>query len=528
MGRKASVSFAGRLALLAGMALLSACSGAPARPVYDTLAVLQDRDVEGLDPHTAGSVWQTQTVLANLYEGLVGLDAGMRVQPALALQWANPDDLTLELRLRPGVTFHDGSPLTASDVAYSLDRARSHPRSVLHATLANVSSVEVAQEDRIRIHTLEPDASFVSRLREVAVLSRRCVEAAGPDGLERTSCGTGAYRLQAHAPGLGVDLVRFEGHWAGPPAIPKARFLARSYGDPSLESLLTAGTRVVFFTRPGTPLFERAQREAVLHLGSGLGVSYLGFDLRHPENPAITLQDGSHRNPFLDRRVRQAVALAIDHDDVNRRVYDGRALIASQLVPGVVFGFDRSLPAPRQDLAAARELLAQTPFRDGFRVRLDVRRMMMRYAAPLPEHLKGLGIEVQLELLEEEEFFRRLGAGEAALYVLRFSCRSGDAQELLDKWVHSKGGGSGLGTANHSYDRSPLPGLDAEIDEARRELLPQRRLTLLGRILARVNEERLAVPLLQDQDLTFASPEVEWHPRADTFRIIREARFRSE
>jgi peptide/nickel transport system substrate-binding protein len=515
-----------RVAVLLVAATLASCRSEPPPPALDTLAVLHERDVEGLDPHTAGTVWQTQTVLANIYEGLVALDAGMRVVPALAGEWTNPDDVTLEFRLRPGVRFHDGSALTSEDVAWSFERARTHPRSVLRAAVADVVSVEQLGPDRVRMRTARPDAALVARLRDVTVLSKSCVARVGDAGLETVSCGTGAYRLASHTPGLGVDLERFDGHWAGQPAIPRARFLARTWGDPSLATLLSPTTRVAFFVRPATPLFERAQQEAVLHRGSGLGVSYLAFDLHGPQTAGVTLPDGRHTNPFLDVRVRKAIALAIDHGELNRRIYEGRAQVATQLVPGVVYGFDRDVPEPRHDLAEARRLLAQTPYRDGFEVELDTRRMMLRYGEPVRDHLTALGLRVKLNLLEEDEFFRKVEGGRSSLFVLRFSCRSGDAQELLDKWVHSEAPAQGLGIANHAWDQCPLPELDAQIDAARRELRPQERLLAMNRILRRLNEEQLAVPLLQDVDLTFASPEVDWKPRADTFRIIREARFR--
>jgi peptide/nickel transport system substrate-binding protein len=366
----------------------------------------------------------------------------------------------------------------------------------------------------------------VSRLREVAIVSRTCWEHSGEAGLESTSCGSGAYRLARHTAGVGVDLDAFPEHWGGAPAIPHARFLARSYGDPALPALVTEKTRFVFFVRPRTALFAQAAKEAVLHRGSGLGVSYLGFDLRGDTTPAVTLPDGSHRNPFRDPRVREALALAIDHDDLNRRVYDGQAVVATQLVPGVVYGFDRAVPPPQRDLTRARALLAEAGFPRGFRVELDARQMMLRYGDPLRDHLAALGLDVKLNMLAEDEFFARVRGGRSSLFVLRFSCRSGDAQELLDKWVHSKGkGAGGLGSANFSYDEAP-PDLDATIDAARHELAPRERTEKLKAVLGRVNREHLAVPLLQDQDLTFASPEVEWHPRADTFRIVREARFR--
>src|SRR4051812_22974868 len=89
--------------LLAVVVPATAC--APRETPPDTLVIAADRDVEGLDPHTSGQVLQTQTVLANLYEGLVTFDAQMSLVPALALSWSNPDELTWDFQIRTGVPF---------------------------------------------------------------------------------------------------------------------------------------------------------------------------------------------------------------------------------------------------------------------------------------------------------------------------------------------------------------------------------------------------------------------------------------
>ena len=91
------------------LAILALAGSSCRRGTPDTLYVLADRDVEGLDPHASGGVFQTQNLLANVYEGLVARDRDMRLVPALAVSWSNPDDRTWDFVLRPGVRFHDGS-----------------------------------------------------------------------------------------------------------------------------------------------------------------------------------------------------------------------------------------------------------------------------------------------------------------------------------------------------------------------------------------------------------------------------------
>src|SRR5690242_4993028 len=98
-------------AALLALALLAACARPAPRP--DTLVVLGDMDIEGLDPHLSGAVWQTLNVLLNLYEPLVTADAQMSLAPALAVSWSNPDERTWVFQLRQGVSFHTGGVLDA-------------------------------------------------------------------------------------------------------------------------------------------------------------------------------------------------------------------------------------------------------------------------------------------------------------------------------------------------------------------------------------------------------------------------------
>src|SRR5262245_56681486 len=120
------------VALVCVAVLAPACARRAPRP--DTLVVLADMDVEGLDPHLSGAIWQTLNVLFNLYEPLVTADPQMSLAPGLAVAWSNPDERTWVFQLRQGVPFHTGGVLDAEDVVFSLLRARDHQRSAFRAS----------------------------------------------------------------------------------------------------------------------------------------------------------------------------------------------------------------------------------------------------------------------------------------------------------------------------------------------------------------------------------------------------------
>ncbi|MEO6324398.1 MAG: ABC transporter substrate-binding protein [Thermoanaerobaculia bacterium] len=511
------------LALLTALAIAAgACARRQAAP--DMLVIASERDVEGLDPHTAGQVLQTQTVLANVYEGLVTFDPQMSLVPALALSWTNPDELTWDFQIRGAVPFQSGGLLEGDDVVFSLQRARDNPRSVLRGALAHVTEIRALAHDRVRVVTSRADASLISRLRQVFIVSRRFMAANGEGALAARSAGTGPYRVASRREGETIDLTRFDEYWRGTPAIPKARFVARSFGEAALAAQVPPTGRLLFRLKPGTPAAQAG--ENVRYATPGLGVQYLSFDLRRRTSPRVRLRAGQSGNPFLDGRVREAVALVLDHPRLLREAAGEDGFTPTQLVPPDVFGFDPSIAAPRRNRDEARRLMASSDFAAGFDVELDLRPLNTAMAPALVRDLAELGILVSPNILPDKEFFGRLASGDSSLCILRFFCWTGDAQKILDDVFHSRDRSTGLGEFNFAYESNPVPGIDAEIEASRSASAPAVRLNLLQQAMRRVVVSRLAIPLLQDKDVTYAPPDLEWTPREDGFRLVFEARFK--
>ena len=172
-----------------------------------------------------------------------------------------------------------------------------------------------------------------------------------------------------------------------------------------LQSQLGPRTRVVSRPAGHVQLRPRPARVRAQPQESGLGVGFVGFDLRGPETPAVTpCPTAAVGDPFLDRRVREAVALAVGPAlRSSQAMYGGDAVVAAQFVPGVVFGFDRGVPAPvPRPSAAARQLLAWTPFARGLRGAPGRAQHHGALRRALRASLAGAGITVKPELLEDE------------------------------------------------------------------------------------------------------------------------------
>ncbi|MEO6326137.1 MAG: ABC transporter substrate-binding protein [Thermoanaerobaculia bacterium] len=520
-GRRSRVVAA---ALVGVTFLLGACAREPASPAK--LVVLAGRDVDGLDPHAAGALWQTQSLLSNVYETLITVDPSMTLVPQLAVSWSNPSETSWEFQLRPRIPFHSGGVLRSEDVVFSILRARDHPKSILREALADVVEARALVGDRVRIEMRHPDAFLCARLRDVYIASQACVEQKGDAGFDGGSCGTGFYRVLSRKPGTSIALASFAEHWGAVASITNVVVVPRRYGDPLAAPFITPGSRLLFGAEPipGGPLLQRASKEADAHPQPSLTITYLGFDLHGAETSGVRLPGGGRTNPFLDRRVREAIDLAIDRKAVlsSQR---GLGFVPTQLIPPSVLGFDPALRAAPADRVRARALLRETPYPDGFGVDLVVRDLMNSFAEPVVEGLAAIGIRANVRSLPEDAYFKALDAHEGSLYILRFSCRGADAQEFLDRWVHTADRRMGYGEINYSYDACPVPELDAEIEGARRELDAASRNSRLRSVMARVTAERLAIPILHPSDCAYTSKDLAWTPRADGYWHFATARF---
>jgi len=176
--------------------------------LYDNLA--------SFDPHARNTVGAYE-VLSSIYEPLVTLDRSMRPVPALAVSWETPDLLTWVFRLRPGVRFHDGAPLTAEDVAASFHRLLGDERLEMRSYLSGVTEATARGADTV-VRAHRPNAHLASRLHFVLVVPRGST----PESLARQANGTGPYAVAGWAPSS-LTLQRHESYWGDPPGFSRVR-----------------------------------------------------------------------------------------------------------------------------------------------------------------------------------------------------------------------------------------------------------------------------------------------------------------
>jgi len=494
-----------RATILAGLAL-AAC-GKAAGPDRELRVALYD-DLASFDPHARNTVGAYE-VLSSIYEPLVTLDRSMRPAPALAVSWETPDLLTWVFRLRPGVRFHDGSPLTADDVAASLRRLLTDERLEMRSYLSGVAEATTRGPDTVVVRTRRPNAQLASRLHFVLIVPR----GATAESLARRANGTGPYAVAGWAPSS-LTLQRNPSYWGEPPGVSRVRIDLGVGSAAAAEGIGESRYDVLDGSRKAEEAARRNARYRVVEQ-ENIFLRHLAFDVGRERTP---FSPGTP-NPFRKREVREAVSLALDRDRLATTAGTG-ARPAEQLVPQAVFGHDPTRPPLQRDPARARALLARAGFPRGFDVVLH-RSGFSTAAEMVKAQLAEIGIRVRVETLPSTAFFEALNQRRLSFWIVASGCPTGDGLELLETSFHSPGPG-GLGVDNYGDYRSPA--LDRGILEAGALFDLRTRQAAVQGLLARVLEDRVWIPLYHDRGALVVAKEWQYEPRADGYLRVADIR----
>ena len=325
-----------------------------------------------------------QQVYERLYAYAPGAPVELVPELAEAMPEANADRTTLTVRLREGVTFHDGTALTAHAVKASLDRLvrLDDPQGPAWLLAPILRSVEVVDERTVRFQLAAPDPAFPHRLAHegASIVSKGAIQ--DERGLDTRAVGTGPFRLAPWSPGQPVVLERFAGHWRDPPALAavvrmkvddldtRVRMLASGQAD---SAVIPPGAEERVLGLPGVRMVE----------SPSWATSALGFNqevcgatdaeacaFRHPDS----IPRGARGEPdprfFADPDMREAWSLAFDREAYARDVLRGHGELLAGPLPAGMLGHDPALAPPPRDLEGARAALARTKHADGFRITL--------------------------------------------------------------------------------------------------------------------------------------------------------------
>ncbi len=473
-----------------------------------TLRYASAFDPQTMDPHSLALLYHTR-VISQIYDGLVHRGRNFEIEPALALSWQMIDAKTWRFKLRPGVRFHDGTPFTADDAVFSIERALAK-NSQRAFQMRGVTGARKVDDLTIDILLAAPDAALTEKLLFLGIMSKAWAQkhdvllpqdfnAKQETHAVRHANGTGPFRLKAYETDGRTVLSAHPGWWGQRGNVTEVIYTVINADATRLAAL--ASGQVDFVIDPPFQDIPRLKTEGRFRLleTTDIGTQYLAFDQSRPE---LEFSDVKGRNPFKDLRVRKAIYQAIDIDLIVAKVLRGQATptgsFLSRLIDGVPAGPDRRLP---YDPAAARTLLREAGYADGFGVTLDC--VNTGYRAAVCQAITGMlaqvGIRVTFQPSPSSLFFPKLSQALASFIEYGWSPGT-DAWPMLNAMVRTHGEG-GLGSFNAGrYSNSAL---DKLIDAIRTEPDLAKRRGLIAEALTLMHADLPIVPLYR-RTLTWA------------------------
>jgi peptide/nickel transport system substrate-binding protein len=491
---------ASRGSWLVALGALAACTQATP-PASEPVNVAVPYTLTTLDPHREAS--RASALLYSAYEALLDVDAALKPHPGLAESWSNPEERTWVFRLRQGVRFHDGAPLRAADVAFTLRRLLGDRSLESGYYLTDVADVRVTDERTIAVTTIRPAALLATRLAFVRIVR----EGSSPEALAHEVNGTGAYRVEAYVPGRELRFLRNAAYWGKPPPVERATVFLGQPAPAAAAGLLEGRFQVAAFDG-GTPSRELpVGPDLESFRRNSLYVSYLAYDLGRATTPLVAARP----NPFRDIRVRHALDFALDRARLGADPGDP-ADPATQLVPAGVLGFEPGISRPPTDRPRARALLREAGLASGFATTLHARAVVAAQAHEVSRQLLDVGIEVEVRVLGEAQYRELLAAGGSSFWIDTWSCATADAGELFENALHSFDPGRRLGLFNRSGHADPA--LDQAIEASARIAAPNARRIALQAVMRTATDQLLWIPLSVAPELFVVRRGVAFQPRA--------------
>jgi len=429
-------------------------------------------------------------VLYALHDAMVKPMPGHPQGASLAEAWSvSKDGLAYDFVLRNNARFHDGSPVTAEDVKHSFERYRGAGSKSFKE---RVVAVETPDPSRVRFRLKQPWPDFLTFYSSASgagwIVPKRYVDRVGEEGFKKAPVGAGPYKFVSFTPGVELVMEAFEGYWRKVPSVKRLVFRVIPDETTRLAALKRGEVDIAYSIRG--ELAEELQRTPGLALKPA--VIQATFWLYFPDQ-------WDPKSPWHDRRVREAVSLAMDRKSINQALTLGHSRLNNSIIPST-FEFFWSPPPPAFSRARAKHLLAEAGFPGGFDAGdLSCDASYANLAEAIASDLGAVGIRTRLRPLERAAFFsaysdKKLRGG----LIQAASGAFGNAATRLESFVVSGG----------AYVYGSYPDLDSLFQEQAAELDRKRRESLLHKMQQLVSERVVYAPIWELAFLNGVGPRV--------------------
>ncbi|MDQ6601716.1 MAG: ABC transporter substrate-binding protein, partial [Chloroflexota bacterium] len=434
-----------------------------------TLKAGLDGDILTFDPLTSGA-YADREVYYNVYDTLVAFDTNLQIVPALAEKWETPDPKTYIFHIRQGVKFHDGTDLNADAVKFNIDRYLTDKTSRRKAEIDTITSVDVMDPYTVKFSLKAPFAPLLPTLADRAgmILSPKVVQALGPDALaaKPVGAGSGPFKFVEAVKDDHITFERNPNYWKKDAAGNQLPYVDKLIYRPILDAtvllanLKTGDLDISYSIAAKDVAGVKSGSELVIKDVAGLGFNGLGFNVA--------------KEPFNKKELRQAVAEALDRDQINKTVYFGVNTVAQGAIPPSSWAFDANYKPYGANIAKAKEYLKAGGKPDGFTFDFKVGSgspTTTQLAQLIKDQLAKAGITANLVQEERTTLSNDQNMGNFQMLIFGWSGRADPDGNLYN--IFHTGGGLNYGGYSSPMVDDLLEKARAAGDQAQRKDLYQ-------------------------------------------------------
>ena len=491
-----------KLNALLAAATLSLALALPSQA--QTLRWAAQNDILTLDPHSQNHA-TTNAILMHAYEGLTRYSDKYQVEPALATKWTYLTPTQVRFELRKGVKFHDGTPFTADDVVFSFGRIR-QPQGTMGIYVAGITDIKKIDDHTVDILLAAPNPILLRNIIDFRIMSKSWSEknrtvnvqdykAKEENYVSRHVMGIGSYKITSWTPDQRVTMTINTDWWDKHGGNIKEVVYTPIKSDPTRVAALLSGD-VDLLTDLPTQDVARLRADPKLKVLDGPEVRtiFLAPDLGSPEAKFTNVKG---KNPFADKRVRQALSISIDRNAIQRNTMRGLSVPAALMVAPGVNGHDPQLDTPAKvDLDAAKKLLAEAGYPDGFELRLNCPNNRYVNDEEVCQNIVSMwariGVKATLAAENFASYIQKMQNFEFSLYLLGWGVATYDAQYTLQSIVRTRTTGA---DGNFNFSKVSDPTLDRLVDAMKTETDVAKRNGMIREALLRTRDEVLTIPL---------------------------------
>lgn len=490
------------LALAPGMALAKA-----------DLVIATDVPPKSMNPHAFSSD-ANLSYMSNFFDGLLQRKAPEgKLAPALAVSWERNDALTWTFKLRQGVKFHNGNDFNAADVKFTFERMKDPKYSKLLNIANSIASITTPDDYTVIFKTQKPVPWFAETMHQNFIVDMESSLKRDDGDYNTQPIGTGAYKFVEWVKGSYVRITANENYWEGAPRYKNVDI--RPITEEATRFAALAGKQVDIVNGVPVTLFDKIKSMPHIEVISQAARRAIYMDIGNKPG-----------TPYADLRVRQALAHAINEEEIIEKVMRGQATLAHQVPDVPTVGYDAGIQRYPYDPEKARRLLAEAGYPNGFAISVvgpnDRYINDEKICEAVAKYLAKVGLQVTLDVKPKSIFFDEISDKKHPFYLIGWFDGSFDFGRSAEKLLHTPDADKGMGVYNGALYSNPA--IDAAIiasssivDRAERE-----------KALQQINRQSVVdvawIPLHYQQDIfaVVKGKGIKFTPRSDRWIVVKE------